>query len=134
VQGTHGGQTMSHTATMLRKTEAELDAALARVAQLQQQLATANAIISRQAMTTTTARITAAIAGDSRPIGPRWLWYSRIAAAAGCSSQSVYLHHRRAGFLPAVEAPTVCRGCGGAVVGGAHGYCRGCCVRFGGRR
>ena len=38
---------MSNTATMLRKTEAELDAALSQVAELTKQLAEANATISR---------------------------------------------------------------------------------------
>ena len=80
---------------------------------------------------TTTTRITRAVAADPSPTGPRWTWYSRIAAVAGCSSQSVYLWHRRQGFRPVVRLSAFCRACGGRLVGGAHGFCRACCVAWG---
>jgi len=80
---------------------------------------------------TLAARITAAVTADPAPTGPRWTWYSQIAAVAGCSAQAVYLWHRRQGFLPHVRLPAFCRACGRPLVGGAHGFCRACCVQWG---
>ena len=76
-------------------------------------------------------RIATAIAADPAPVGPRWRYYSEVAAAVGCSAQSVYLEHRRSGFRPVVAEPVTCRECGGENVGGWAGFCGKCCRDFG---
>jgi len=74
-----------------------------------------------------------ATAAATTPAEPtRWGWYSAVAAAVGCCSQSVYLWSRRTGTPARVRLPDDCRACGRPLVGGVHGHCRACCVQWGG--
>ena len=83
-------------------------------------------------MTALGRKIAAAEAADRTPAATPWGRYSRLAAVVGCSSQSVYLWHRRAGVDPLARLPANCRNCGRRLVGGVAGFCRDCCVRWGG--
>ena len=60
-----------------------------------------------------------------------WGWYSAVAAAVGCSSQSVYLYCRRYGVAARARLPDRCRECDRPLVGGTYGFCRDCCVAWG---
>ena len=76
-------------------------------------------------------KIAAAEAADRTPAPTPWVRYAALAAAVGCSSQSVYLWHRAAGVAPLAALPADCRNCGRRLVGGVAGFCRACCVAWG---
>ena len=81
-------------------------------------------------MTPLHARIAAA-APTVPPAPTPWGWYSAVACAVGCSSQSVYLWSKRYGVAPRAQLPDRCRECDRPLVGGVAGFCRACCVAWG---